>query len=392
MADINLNDLLSTKKEATTITADPMNMDITAPTIMDTQQEIMVVTKETEALSPEQRQQVDALKEKIDLTQTSNTLQYGNAAQKNIATFSDSILSQVRAKDSGEVGELLTNLSNQIKGFNPDESESFLKKIPLIGSLVNKGESIMSSYEKLSTKVERIQGELENAKINMLKDIAMFDSLYKKNLEYFKNLEIYIRAGEEKIQELETVTLPKLRAEASSSSDPMAVQVVNDFANNIEQFSKKIHDLKISKTIAIQTAPQLRLIQNNDKILVERVQSSLYNAIPLWKNQMVIALGLSRQQQTLAMQKAVSDTTNELLKRNAEMLKTTSIETAKENNRSIVDIDTVKKVNEDLIATIEETMQIQQAGRQARQNAEQELLQIEGRLKTTLLNTVNNGH
>ena len=213
----------------------------------------------------------------------------------------------------------------------------------------------------------------------------MFDSLYDKNLEYFKSLQLYIQAGEEKLSELRTITLPKLRQEAAVSSDPMAGQVVADFENTVDRFEKKVHDLKLSKTIAIQTAPQLRLIQNNDRMLVERVQSAIYNAIPLWKNQIIIALGLSRQQQLLKTQRAINDTTNELLRKNAEMLKINSIETAKENDRSIVDIETVRKVNEDLITTIEETIQIQRDGRAKRQSAEQELQQLEERLKNTLL-------
>ena len=248
---------------------------------------------------------------------------------------------------------------------------------------------MLASYEKLSTKVDKIQSELEKSKATMMKDIMLFDALYQKNLEYFKHLELYIRAGEEKLEEMRSTVLPKLRADAAASADPMAGQVVSDFESNVDRFEKKVHDLKISKTIAIQTAPQLRLIQNNDKILVERVQSAIYNAIPLWKNQIVIALGLTRQQNVLKMQQAISDTTNELLKRNAEMLKINSIETAKENNRSIVDIETVKKVNDDLVTTIEETLKIQQEGRQARQSAEQELLQIENRLKETLLANMN---
>ena len=205
------------------------------------------------------------------------------------------------------------------------------------------------------------------------------------------NTQVRALAGEveEKLEEMRNTVLPKLRADAAASADPMAGQVVSDFESNVDRFEKKVHDLKISKTIAIQTAPQLRLIQNNDKILVERVQSAIYNAIPLWKNQIVIALGLTRQQNVLKMQQAISDTTNELLKRNAEMLKINSIETAKENNRSIVDIETVKKVNDDLVTTIEETLKIQQEGRQARQSAEQELLQIENRLKETLLANMN---
>ncbi|MGM9540326.1 toxic anion resistance protein [Anaerovibrio sp.] len=382
MSEINLDDLLKAKAQENTATSAPV-------AVIDQQQEIMQVTQQTEALTPAERQQVDEIKAKIDLTNSGYALQFGSGAQKNMADFSDSLLSQVRTKDSGQVGELLTELSGKINEFSRKESDSFVKKLPLIGSLVSKGETMISSYEKLSTKVEKIQSELEKSKTTMLKDITLFDALYQKNLEYFKHLELYIRAGEEKLQEMRTTVLPKLRADAAASSNPMAGQVVSDFESNVDRFEKKVHDLKISKTIAIQTAPQLRLIQNNDKILVERVQSAIYNAIPLWKNQIVIALGLSRQQNVLQMQRAVSDTTNELLKRNAEMLKINSIETAKENNRSIVDIDTVKKVNDDLISTIEETLKIQHEGRQARQAAEQELLQIENRLKETLLANMN---
>lgn len=377
MSEISLEDLMNARKQA----------DTAAPAV-DRQQEIMDVTARTEALTPAERRQVDEIKEKIDLMSSGSTLQFGTAAQKNMADFSDNLLSQVRTKDSGQVGELLTELSGKINEFSRSDSGSFVKKLPLIGSLVGKGENMLSSYEKLSAKVEKIRSELEKSKTTMMKDIMLFDALYQKNLEYFKQLELYIQAGEEKLQEMRTSILPKLHADAAASADPMAGQVVSDFESNVDRFEKKVHDLKISKTIAIQTAPQLRLIQNNDKILVERVQTAIYNAIPLWKNQLVIALGLTRQQNVLKMQQAVSETTNELLKRNAEMLKITSAETARENNRSIVDIETVKKVNDDLIATIEETLKLQQEGRQARQNAEQELVQIEDRLKQTLLNNM----
>ena len=382
MPEISLEDLLKAKAQENTAAAAPV-------AVIDQQQEIMQVTKQTEALTPAERKQVDEIKSKIDLMNSGYALQFGSGAQKNMADFSDSLLSQVRTKDSGEVGALLTDLSGKINEFNRKESDSFVKKLPLIGALVSKGETMLASYEKLSTKVDKIQSELEKSKTTMMKDIMLFDALYQKNLEYFKHLELYIRAGEEKLVEMRSTVLPKLRADAAASADPMAGQVVSDFESNVDRFEKKVHDLKISKTIAIQTAPQLRLIQNNDKILVERVQSAIYNAIPLWKNQIVIALGLTRQQNVLKMQQAISDTTNELLKRNAEMLKINSIETAKENNRSIVDIETVKKVNDDLITTIEETLKIQQEGRQARQSAEQELLQIENRLKETLLANMN---
>ena len=375
MADISLDKLLQAKS-ATTAEVTP----ILAP-----QQEIEKVTRQTELLTPEERKQVDAIKEGLDITDSSQALQFGNAAQKNLADFSDSILAQVRTKDSGYVGELLTDLSTKIDEFSQNETKGFMKKLPIIGKLVNKADGLVSAYDKLSVKVDKIQSELEKSKLAMMKDIIMFDSFYDKNLEYFKSLQLYIQAGEEKLSELRTITLPKLRQEAAVSSDPMAGQVVADFENTVDRFEKKVHDLKLSKTIAIQTAPQLRLIQNNDRMLVERVQSAIYNAIPLWKNQIIIALGLSRQQQLLKTQRAINDTTNELLRKNAEMLKINSIETAKENDRSIVDIETVRKVNEALITTIEETMQIQRDGRAKRQSAEQELQQLEERLKNTLL-------
>ena len=382
MPDISLEDLLQAKK--TEAAAQPV--------LMNQQQEIQQVTAQTEALTPAQRQQVEEIKEKINLMDSGYALQFGSTAQKDMAAFSDSLLSQVRTKDSGQVGELLTDLSGKINDFSESQNDSFVKKIPLIGSLVNKGENMLSSYEKLSTKVAKIQSELEKAKTTMMKDIVLFDNLYQKNLAYFKELQLYIQAGEEKLTEMRNQVLPKLRMDAANSTDPMAAQVVSDFESNVDRFEKKIHDLKISKTIAIQTAPQLRLIQNNDKILVERVQGAIYNAIPLWKNHIVIALGLSRQQNVLKMQQAVSDTTNELLRKNAEMLKLNTIETAKENNRSIVDMETVKKVNEDLVTTLTETLKIQQEGRIARQNAQQELANIENQLKQVLLDNMNQSH
>ena len=244
----------------------------------------------------------------------------------------------------------------------------------------------MESYDTLAVQIEKITVQLDKAKDLMLRDINMFDQLYDQNLVYFKALELYIRAGEEKIEEMRTENLPKLQQQAQASNNPMAVQVVRDFSDTIDRFEKKVHDLKLSKTIAIQTAPQIRLIQNNDRMLAERVQSALYNTIPLWKSQVVIALGLANQQKVLQTQKAVSDMTNELLLKNSQMLKQNSVEVAKENERGIVDIETLHQVNENLISTIEETLQIQQEGRQKRQAAEQELVQIEGRLKETILN------
>ncbi len=361
-----------------------------AVALVEPAKEIETVTQQVETLSPAELAKVQSIKDGIDLTESSTVLSFGAPAQKEIAQFSDSILAKVRTKDSGEVGTLLNDLVSKVKGFDvTKKNDSFLSNLPIIGSLMNKAEDMMQSYDKLSTQVEKIQAGLESAKVKMMEDVVMFDTLYKKNLAYFKDLQLYIRAGEEKLDEMRTVTLPKLREQAAASGDPMAVQVVSDFEQSVDRFEKKLHDLKLSKTLAIQTAPQIRLIQNNDRVLIDRVQSAIYHTIPLWKNQLVIALGLSRQKETLELQQMVSDATNDLLRRNAEMLKQNSIDTAKANERGIIDIDTVKKVNEDLISTLEETLRIQAEGRQRRQAAERELITIEGRLKEALLKNAN---
>ena len=377
MAEINLADLMAAKASS--------GAESKALTEVVPEQEIEKITRQVEALSPEEQRKVAEIKDGINLMESSTALTYGAPAQKEIAAFSDSILSKVRTKDSGHVGELLNDLVGKVRAFDTSEKKSFLSRLPIIGSMMNKAEEMKDGYEKLSTQVERIQMGLEQSKVQMLEDVAMFDGLYEKNLQYFKELQLYIRAGEEKVGEMRNETLPKLKAQASASNDPMAVQVVADFEESVNRFEKKVYDLKISRTLAIQTAPQIRLIQNNDKVLIERVQTAIYNTIPLWKNQMVIALGLSRQGDVLALQRGVSDTTNELLKRNAEMLKQNTIETARENERGIVDIETVRKVNEDLISTLEETVRIQEEGRARRAAAEKELIAIEDRLKTALL-------
>ena len=377
MAEINLADLMAAKASS--------GAESKALTEVVPEQEIEKITRQVEALSPEEQRKVAEIKDGINLLESSTALTYGAPAQKEIAAFSDNILSNVRTKDSGHVGELLNDLVGKVRAFDTSEKKSFLSRLPIIGSMMNKAEEMKDGYEKLSTQVERIQMGLEQSKVQMLEDVAMFDGLYEKNLQYFKELQLYIRAGEEKVGEMRNETLPKLKAQASASNDPMAVQVVADFEESVNRFEKKVYDLKISRTLAIQTAPQIRLIQNNDKVLIERVQTAIYNTIPLWKNQMVIALGLSRQGDVLALQRAVSDTTNELLKRNAEMLKQNTIETARENERGIVDIETVRKVNEDLISTLEETVRIQEEGRARRAAAEKELIAIEDRLKTALL-------
>lgn len=354
------------------------------------EKELERITQTVEELTPVERAEVEKIKEGIDLTDSAVIINFGTAAQKNIADFSDNILCNVRAKDSGYVGELLGELLTNVKSFEPESSgRGFLKKLPLVGHLVGKVETVMQGYEKVSVQVEKVKTSLQKARMLMMKDVTMLDTLFAKNLEYFKMLELYIRAGEEKMQEMREVTLPKLRAQAAASSDPMAAQVVSDFESFVERFEKKVHDLKISKTISIQTAPQIRLIQHNDKVLIDRVQSAIYNSIPLWKNQMVIALGLANQKKVLEVQHSVNEMTNGLLRKNAEMLKIGTIETAKESERSIVDIETVRKVNDDLVTTIEETLKIQQEGRAKRRAAEAELVELEGRLKKALESTLN---
>lgn len=380
MAEINLDDLLSKRVQQPQEKALEL-----AP-----EKELERIAQEVEELTPAERAEVEKIKEGLDLTDSAAIIDFGTAAQKNIADFSDSILCNVRAKDSGYVGELLGELLTNVKSFEPKSSGGgFLKKLPLVSSLVGKAETMMQGYEKVSVQVEKVKTSLQKARMLMMKDVTMLDTLFAKNLEYFKTLELYIRAGEEKMQEMREVTLPKLRAQAAASSDPMAAQVVSDFESSVERFEKKVHDLKISKTISIQTAPQIRLIQNNDKVLIDRVQSAIYNSIPLWKNQMVIALGLANQKKVLEMQHSVNEMTNDLLKKNAEMLKIGTIETAKENERSIVDIETVRKVNDDLVTTIEETLKIQQEGRAKRRAAEAELVELESRLKKALESTLD---
>jgi len=380
MAEINLEDLLNKRTQQP-----EENMPVATK-----ENELDRITQAVEELTPAERVEVEKIKEGIDLTDSAVIINFGTAAQKNIADFSDNILCNVRAKDSGYVGDLLGELLTNVKSFEPESSgRGFLKKLPLVGHLVGKVETVMQGYEKVSVQVEKVKTSLQKARMLMMKDVTMLDTLFAKNLEYFKTLELYIRAGEEKMQEMREVTLPKLRAQAAASSDPMAAQVVSDFESFVERFEKKVHDLKISKTISIQTAPQIRLIQHNDKVLIDRVQSAIYNSIPLWKNQMVIALGLANQKKVLEVQHSVNEMTNDLLRKNAEMLKIGTIETAKESERSIVDIETVRNVNDDLVTTIEETLKIQQEGRAKRRAAEAELVELEGRLKKALESTLD---
>ena len=354
----------------------------TAPTPAQTD----AVRRAVEALTPEERTKAEEIKNGIDLMDSQTAILYGVGAQRNLAEFSDNILANVRNKDTGYVGDLMGELVEKVRDVGVDEAEGgVLDKLPFLRSAARAVRRLLARYEKIEVQIDRIQRDLEEARMQMLKDIAMFDGLYEKNLEYFRGLQVYIVAGEEKLRETREETLPRLRAEAQAKGDPMSAQVVRDFEDTVDRFEKKLHDLKLSKSIAIQTAPQIRLIQNNDKLLVDKIQTAILSTIPLWKGQIVIALGLARQQSALQMQRSVTDTTNELLQRNAELLKQTSLDVARESERGIVDLETLKKVNDDLISTIEETIQIQREGRAARQSAEAELAGIEQKLKDALL-------
>lgn len=340
-----------------------------------------------EALIPQERKRVDEIKKEIDFLDPQTDVQYGVGAQRNIADFSQRILGQVRTKDSGTAGELLLELSEKVRNSDVAKignNEGILDKIPFLKNAKDRIRRFQAQYETLEVQVDRIEGELEKARMEMLKDINMFETLYQKNLEYFRELECYITAGEEKVAEVRQETLPGLRQEAAESGDPMAAQVLRDFEDTVNRFEKKLHDMKLSRTIAIQTAPQIKMIQNNDKMLVDKIQTAVLNTIPVWKSQVVIALGLYRQQKTLQMQREITDTTNQLLEKNAELLKTNTLETAKESERGIADIATLKKVNDDMIRTIEETLRIQREGSVKRHEAEKELARLEADMKRAL--------
>lgn len=346
---------------------------------------------QSEELLPEQRAKIEEIKNNIDITDSQATVQYAISAQRNISQFSDTVLTKIRNKDSGYVGSMMTDLSVKVKevGIDKLDNNSFTNKIPFLKSASRSIKKFMQRYETIEVQIDRIENELEKARMQMLKDISMFDALYQKNLDYFRELQVYISAGEEKLTELREVTLPKLYAEVENSDNPMSAQLVRNFEDNVNRFEKKVHDLKISKTIAIQTAPQIKLIQNNDKLLVDKIQTAILNTIPLWKGQIVIALGLQRQQNALKMQREITDATNALLTKNSEILKQNTIDVAKESERGIVDIETLKKINDNLISTIEETIKIQQEGHEVRRNAETELVGIEQKLKETLLSMQN---
>lgn len=337
-------------------------------------------------LTEEQKKEVQAIAGQLDIYDSQSVIQYGVSTQSGISNFADTILEGMRSKDTGYVGDILTDLMINVKSLDVDKLQSGggLSKIPIIGNLLTSVKKFSAGYDKVSVQIERIVDELTKARMQLLKDITMYDGLYGKNIDYIKELDLYLVAGKMKLQEIQEKILPELKAKAETSGDAIDAQKVQDVAQMANRLEKKIHDLQLSRMIALQTNPQIRLIQNNDQLLVEKIQSSILNTIPLWKNQVIIAIGIYRQKKAMEMQKSVTETTNELLKKNAEMLKQGSVEVAKESERGIVEIETLKKVHDELIATIEETLKIQQEGRVKRKEAETELAKLEGELKEKL--------
>ena len=322
---------------------------------------------------------------KIDITNPNLSLEYGAGAQKNVADFSDAALASVRTKDLGEVGDMISSLVVELKGFNAEEEKKgFLGLFKKAGSGI---ETLKARYNKAEVNVNKISHELEEHQRTLMKDVVILDQMYDKNLDYYKQLTMYILAGKEKLAQERATTLVELRAKAERSGLAEDAQKANDFDAMCLRFEKKLHDLELTRMVSIQMGPQIRLLQNNDTLMSEKIQTSLVNTIPLWKSQMVLALGMSHSQQALEAQKAVTDMTNDLLRKNAEKLKMATVETAKESERAIVDIETLQHTNEQLITTLDEVLQIQTEGRQKRAAAEQELRKIESQLKQKLLET-----
>ena len=374
--------------EAPTLTLEPNAAEAEAQSQqaeleLQKQRDANAVKLDESMLSEAERKMVDEFAQKIDVTDSNVVLQYGAAAQKNIASFSENALNSVRTKDLGEVGQALSALVVELKGFGQEEDEGgifgFFKKKR------DKLETMKASYAKAETNVEKIVRMLENHQVVLMKDIAMLDQMYELNTKYYKELTMYIIAGKKRLEYLRTNDLEQLKQKAAQSGSQEDAQAYNDFANLCNRFEKKIHDLELTRMISVQMGPQTRLLQNNDTLMLEKIQSSLVNTIPLWKSQMVLALGLEHSRQATAAQSAVTNMTNQLLQKNADMLKMGTIDAAREAEKSIVDIQTLQHTNNQLISTLDEVMKIQTEGSQKRKEAEAELGRIEGELKQKLL-------
>lgn len=371
----DMGDKLVIEKAVDSLTAVP------APQAPDAKE---AVSDLSASLTDAEKQQVSAFAQSIDLTNPDHVMLYGADAQKNISSFADTVLGNVQTTDTGEVGDMLTKLIAELKGFNTaGEEPRGLRK--LFWNAKQQLTTLQAKYEDVSANVSVISSSLENHQVQLLKDVAMFNRLYDMNLTYFHELTMYIVAGEERLAQVRATDLQALRDKATASGDAMDAQNANDLAAQCDRFEKKLHDLKLTRQISMQMAPQIRLLQNNNSLLVERIQSTLVNTLPLWKNQMVLALGLHHSQQALQAQRAVTDMTNELLKKNAETLKMGTLETARESERGIVDMETLTATNQSLIDTITEVSRIQQEGRQKRLEAEKSLAGMEAQLKQKLL-------
>ena len=370
------------KMEVPTLTLEPEKAEAEVPA-----EEIVPVNIEDKIqLSDEEMKVVDNFVKQIDISNTTHVLQYGADAQKKMADFSDMALEKVRTKDLGTVGDTLSELIVELKGFSALEEEN--KGIKgLFRKAANPVVKLKAKYDKAEVNVEKVVDVLEGHVVTLTKDIAVLDEMFAANNTNFKQLSMYIVAGKKKLEEAQNVTLPQLKAKAEASGEAADAQAANDFASMCNRFEKKLHDLDLTRTVSLQMAPQIRMVQNNDALMVEKIQTTLVNTIPLWKSQMVLALGLANNEAAVEAQKAVSDTTNELLKKNAEVLKKTTVDVARESERGIVDIETLKNTNRQLIETIDEVMKIQQEGREKRKAAEVELAKIELELKNKLLET-----
>lgn len=337
-------------------------------------------------LSEEERRMVDAFAQQIDLTNSAMILQYGAGTQKKMADFSASALENVKSKDLGEVGDLLGGVVKELKDFDAEEEKGFLG---IFKKASNKIDSMKTKYVKAEANINQIVKVLESHQVQLMKDVAILDKMYELNLTYFKELSMYILAGKKKLNEVKNGQLAEMMAKAEASGLPEDAQAAKDLDSMCNRFEKKLHDLELTRMISIQTAPQIRLIQNNDTMMVEKIQSTIVNTIPLWKSQMVLTLGVQHSTQAAEAQRQVTDMTNELLRKNAEKLKLATVETAKESERGIVDMETLKATNESLIATFDEVMNIQREGREKRQEAEAELQNMENELKAKLLQISN---
>ena len=366
-----------------TLTLEPTEEAVAAAPVEE-KKDVPIERPELEKLSPAEQAAVKAFAEKIDVLNTQQVMNYGSNAQKNISDFSEAALSSVRTKDLGEVGDMLGDLVVELQGlnFDPEEKKGFRGLFKKTSQNIA---SLKAQYDKAEVNVDKIVESLEKHEVTLMKDISLMDRMYERNLEYMKELTMYIIAGKLKIEELRTVELPKYQQKATESGLPEDAQAANDFANMIGRFEKKIHDLELTRMISVQMSPQIRMIQNNDSLMAEKIRSSIVNTIPLWKSQMVLALSLYHSDQAMKAQREVTDVTNQLLTKNAQALHQGSVAIAKETERGIVDIETLKKTNQELISTLDEVRQIQDDGRAKRLQAEEELGRIEGELKQKLL-------